>query len=248
MILSHVVHESDGFVPQNIKTEADFNNFIESIFPPSIAAEIEKSPLYSGYGLNGQRQRLIDVARDAFFTGNILQLFNAYKSTGKVYITEYAWPSAMFSKHARDLITTFYHSDYDLKAFLKFMRFPKLEIPFIVRFVKAFAPRYQQYFVSHAITGDPDELRWPSNDKYYTWNPAVLDSQGNMAQVAQSHTCFLTSCFTEITDQSVLTQARGNFWNDVAMALSGSGSSSGSSPSHLEAQVAWVAPDIEEEL
>ena len=255
MILSHVVMEADQFVPQNINTVADFNHFIESIFPPSIAAKIKNSPLYSGYQ-DRQRQRLIDVARDAFFTSNILQLFNAYKSTGKVYIMAYEWPEPTYSEHASDLLSTFYHPSYAkaLEAFLESIKekLPKSKITLFMKLVKYFAPRYQQYFVSHAITGDPDALRYTKDNKHYTWNPAVLNSQGNMTQVARSmvslFSCVpqVSSCFKEITDP-VLSQVRGDFWNSVAMALSESSSSSSSSPLHSEAQVAWV-PGIEEEL
>lgn len=234
-MLSHVVHESDNFVP-NLTSQPEFNSYIDKVFTgqPAVANKIETVDLYKD---DTYPNRIINVARDAFFTGNILQLYNAYQSTGKVYVAKYGWPSEDSSKHAYDLLPTFYYSEFkDIVPLLqKLANLTKPDAEKAKYALDFFSPRYKQYFVSHATKGDPNAHRiwlelspWPF--PHYNWKPAKYN-QDTLVNVAYAQRKKKPSnckvgCLDTVNDDDVLTRRRYDFWLDIAKTLTPSNSSS----------------------
>lgn len=256
-----MVHEADNFIPDHIRSRDDFKKFINSIFPSQVASAIEE--FYKGY--SDQSHRLRVVASDAFFTGNILQLFNAYNApTVQVYITKYAWPFGKASYHALDLLPTFYFQGSPIVKFLKTLKRPKFLnekqyewlIEQYARIVEFFAPRYQRYFISHAITGDPNVPVSSEDTSHYTWKPAIL-KKGVLSQVLESIGPHLGNpfqcsklnqkCFREIEDEVLLEEKR-IFWDKIALDLDSLSHSSASQLAEPESSTAEdpAADDLEE--
>src|SRR5271154_1170730 len=115
LIVSHVANESGSFVPQFMRTEADFTTFINDFMPePQLApvrAAVETQYPAQGPPYNGdQRARAGALIRDSTFTCNTRQLYEAYKprSTG-LYMLQYDFlASKNYALHGSDLLPTFW--------------------------------------------------------------------------------------------------------------------------------------------
>jgi hypothetical protein len=185
-IVSHVADEASSFVPNNTNTYDDFFAFVEKFFPSPKLQPVRdriRAKYYDGtckYWWDGHIAPslcLQYVIRDAFFVCNTRQLFDAYSQVGTaMYMMQYFFFNSYGgAKHSFDLVPTFYFQDWyssgNLTKFLKdFGELNGIEAPLAAGAYSAFAPRYQSYFASHAISGDPntyqhfDVAHWETAD------------------------------------------------------------------------------------
>ncbi|KAL8686109.1 MAG: hypothetical protein Q9218_007341 [Villophora microphyllina] len=236
ILVSHVDDEAGIFVPSWVTTEALFNTFIGYFIPePSLGwarqAIISQYPS-SAYG-NDQQQRLNAVIRDASFTCNTRQLFDAYSTINTpAYMLRYSVDLTYLgfvilkAIHGSDLASTFWNAEVDFAQFLMDLAhklgktLPETVAKNVAKFFAGFAPIYQSYLVSHALTGDPNKgnkvapAPWPTA----TSTPDGT-KVGNVMQAQSS-----TPRFHTIVDD-INTSNSCNFWKDLAAKINPASSS-----------------------
>ncbi|MCJ1229610.1 hypothetical protein MMC12_006279 [Toensbergia leucococca] len=161
IIISHVLREPDLFVDGHIQTDAEFNSFVNLVFPPyaqaaGVNALIEQQypPVMSGtnHTYATETDRVKALVQGSSFVCNVRYLSDAY--AGKNYNLQYSITPAY---HATDLLATFYNVNLDLTV-----RNQSISVPLIPGF-GSFAQTYQSYLTSHARSGDPNTYSRKNN-------------------------------------------------------------------------------------
>ena len=156
------------------------------------------------------------MIRDAIFTCNTRQLFDAY--SGKAYMMQYSFPAPNKSPalHASDLVPTFINSDTHVIEWLHSQGLPWLNASAAATVLVGFRPPYQKYFASYAAFGDPNKSPDPN---HINWPLASLDAAGDVTGVLEAHYApgrhFLHPFFGTITDQQN-TADSCDFWTKIA--------------------------------
>ena len=117
--------------------------------------------------------------QDSTFVCNSRQLYDAYK--GKTYVMQYNFPPAF---HGSDLLASSYHQGIDVAALVKSYMddVEDFFIDLLQNVIYAFGTRYQRYFASHALSGDPNTL---SNYGSPNWQIAQ-DDEGLIGKVLKA--------------------------------------------------------------
>lgn len=175
LIVSHVQDESIGMAPDYVKDEAGFQQFLEITFPgPSM--ESARQDITSQYsGITDPYKRAAIAVRDFSFTCNCRQLLDVYNAISKpVYLMSYRFAEEFgIAVHTSDLIPLFWRpgvafSDFS-KEFALYDHVDAAEMRIIDATFPAFARAYQNYVISHAVSGNPNKykvdstkLDWPA--------------------------------------------------------------------------------------
>ena len=161
LIVSHVWNEAGIFVQPWVNTTKAFTAFLNSAFPgpelTSLRASIETQyPAKGPPFLGDQQSRLRKVLQDSTFVCNSRQLYNAYK--GKTYVLQYNMPPGF---HGADLLASCWQGHVDVADLIKaFMTDVPLVIAHLLgEIIVPFAFHYQRYFASHALFGEPNQLK-----------------------------------------------------------------------------------------
>ncbi|KAL9619367.1 MAG: hypothetical protein Q9160_006047 [Pyrenula sp. 1 TL-2023] len=167
LIVSHVADESLSFVPKFIKSAADFTKFVERFMPEDKLAPVREiiELKYPSSFWRDHKSRLGDVIRDALFTCTTRQLYDTYKNSTSTYMMQYnVFQTFGAAVHASDLIPTFYspYMDHDY-FFSEFLKIGWIKRVLVKKVFKDLSPLFQAYFVSHAITGNPNSYSLESN-------------------------------------------------------------------------------------
>ncbi|KAL8726444.1 MAG: hypothetical protein Q9166_006722 [cf. Caloplaca sp. 2 TL-2023] len=215
-IFSHVSNEADLFIPNNVQTDAQFNEFVDSVLPPyakagGVNAAIEaRYPPVMGAGPKNyttERDRLRDFLNEASFVCNVRYLSDAY--AGKNYNLQYSVTPGL---HATDLLPTFYNLNINLDLFGR-----DVPVPIILGF-GSFAQAYQSYLTSHARTGDPNRFK-----KTINIPPAITwPKPGNSGDAFTGVLNAGDLGFDVITDRQNA-RSRCDFWREVAAAVTNLG-------------------------
>lgn len=209
-------NESGRFVPEFIRTEADAESYIREFFPQSELSDLRTAVLKQ-YPADGSpyrgnaRKRTEAVIRDLSFTCNTRVLYDAYHNNAKTYMMQYNVGSAEgLAFHAADLIPLFWNGEFDFLSILKKLlpKVPEIVLRGLLIIVRFEAPRYQSYFTSHAINGDPN-----SNSKPH-WKPAQNDSNyvKQVMEVTGNLLGFFNPKFTDVIN----TNKACDFWKQAA--------------------------------
>jgi carboxylesterase type B len=222
LIVSHVANESGSFVPQFMRTEADFTTFVNDFLPePQLApvrAAVERQYPAQGPPYNGdQRARAGALIRDSTFTCNTRQLYEAYKhrSIG-LYMLQYDFlASKNYALHASDLLPTFWNGEMDTaKLFEDLLHLSPLlaEAAAFAFDHSGYAPAYQSYFASHAVFGNPNSAR--------RWNtvpwPNATDNGQELTNVMETRFSAVLEFFDGETVDHINTRASCDFWTNLA--------------------------------
>lgn len=210
LIISHTADEAELFVDGHIQTDADFTQFISSVFPPYTAqAGINDAiqsfypPLSQSNTYSTQSDRVKDFVRDSSFTCNARWLTEAF--SGKTYNLQY---SVTPGWHATDLIPLFALDEY--------FSIGDFSVPLIPG-IGGFAKAYQSYLTSHARSGDPNRYRalinippainWPQPGSLSDENLSNVLSAWDLGfktvtdtQMPKSHCDFMRSVAAAITN------------------------------------------------
>lgn len=156
LIISHVADEPTLFVDGHIQTDAEFDDFIDSIFPTytqtaGITDIIEAfyPPVSTNKTYATETDRYSAFLRDSSFTCNTRHLTEAF-GDANIWNLQY---SVTPGYHATDLLPTFYKPTLSLDSLLEDIAFTL--VPLFVGIAEA----YQSYITSYAITGDPNTRR-----------------------------------------------------------------------------------------
>ena len=213
IVLSHVLDEASTFVPDEIKTDQDFSNYLSGIIPPYGERAGLKSRIIARYPPVGdgrgtyatERQRFAAFFGDFVFLCGIRGLTDAY--TGKSYNVQY---SQIPYTHGADTYAQFYFPGFNLGL---------LNLTGVAGF-SDFAQTYQSYLISQVRTGDPNvyrksyggfkAIRWPKLDNRGDALRGVLNATG--------------TGFELITDEQTKKSAC-EFWEEIVKELTELGGS-----------------------
>ena len=223
--MSHVANESGTFVPDFIRTKADFTAFVDDFLPElplaPVRAAIETQYPAQGPPYNGdQRARAGAVIRDSVFTCNTRQIYEAYKNRSiGLYMLQYDFLSSLNAAlHASDLLPTFWNREMDTaKTLEKLLQLPAFLANFFASLfdISGYAPGYQSYFASHAVSGNPNSARrWNT----VTWNNAT-DNGKEVTNVMETQFSAIFSFFDGTTVDHINTRAACDFWTNVASQI-----------------------------
>lgn len=162
LVLSHCADEAALFVDGSISTDAEFDSFLETMFPNytdsrSLRAVVAERypPVEDGGGKYGsQADRLKDVVRDSSMTCNIHYLNSAYASS-RLWNMQY---SVAPGWHATDLAAVFNNPLYDASGDWEDVLTGYLLLPFNLLF-SGISTVVQRYFSSYIVSGDPNTSR-----------------------------------------------------------------------------------------
>lgn len=165
LVLSHCADEAALFVDGSISTNAQFDSFLETMFPnytqsgPLQAAVTERYPPVENGGGGGskyknQADRLKDVVRDSSMTCNIHYLDAAYSSS-RLWNMQY---SVTPGWHATDLAAVFNNPQYDASGDWEEVLTGYLLLPFNLLF-SGISTVVQRYLASYIVSGDPNMHR-----------------------------------------------------------------------------------------
>ena len=220
-----MANESGIFTPKHVVDDATFNRFVESFMDGSGLDPVRRT-IQQHYDCtkapynNDYKMCVGTLIRDAAFTCNTRQLYDAYK--GKAYMMQYSFPAPLsaLAVHASDLLPTFISSDTDVTALLrrlvKTLKEPSLSIAAGV--LRTLSFRYRKYLASHAVWGDPNKDRVSVTPKW----PLAIDNGNQVERVLEVRfgDSVLHPIFGTIKD-SMNTNASCGVWNDIANSLDG---------------------------
>ena len=221
------------FIPPPIKEapcdESKFDDFMSSFIPQKALAPLRQNisnhyPSSDYEDLKcpqgNQMTRVSDVIRDAVFTCNTRLLYDAYQV--KFGVPTYMMQYSLFqwyhmAVHASDLLPTFWNSNVDYaKSLHECADVPRALIPIIAPRLKTFAPPYQSYLASHAVTGDPNKNA-VDEAKAHKWETASVSANGNiLTNVLNAD--HQDTFFTDITD-GTNSAANCDSWKGIAAAI-----------------------------
>ena len=221
------------FIPPPIKEApcdaSKFDDFLSSFIPQKTLAPLRQN--ISNHYPSGdykdlecpqgnQMTRVSNVIRDAVFTCNTRLLYDAYeiKSGVPTYMMQYSLFQSLFmAVHGSDLLPTFWNSYVDYAESLHACAdIPRLLIPIIAPRLKTFAPPYQSYLASHAVTGDPNKNA-VDEAKAHKWQTASVSVNGSdLTNVLNAD--HQDTFFTDITDKTN-SATNCDFWKGIAVAI-----------------------------
>lgn len=221
MILSHVEDEALLFVSGSVVTNADFDEYVDIIFPNYTAQwGINRSistyypPVTSSWSSKfwSQSARVNALLRDSSFVCNVRHLAEAY-GTSRVWSMQY---SVSPGWHGTDLFAVFYNPRFTSSSWR--LSLGMFLMPVFGWMVAGISNALQSYLASYVVHGDPNTSR-------LLWNlpPTVSWSHPNLRKNAMTGVVNVGNWgFGTITDS----QADGDpcdFWADVAAAATLSG-------------------------
>lgn len=222
IIVSHVYNESGIFTPKFIQNSASVEKYVFEFFPQRKLSELRTAVLKQ-YPADGDpywgnaRNRTEAIIRDVSFTCNTRLLYDAYKP--KTYMMQYDVGKFFgWAFHGTDLLPLFFNLDFDLVAFL-IDRFPIFKLhPGLAKtldaIVKQLSPRYQSYFISHAVHGDPNTGRFKGTPE---WKRAT-NGPNRIHQVMEVDGNLLKFFHPDFTDD-INTNEACDFWKAAAQNI-----------------------------
>jgi carboxylesterase type B len=152
LIVSHVANEAGMFVHDQVKNDTAFKAFVDwnySHNDPVTAAVLEQFPSpNSNAKYSNQNARMTDYIQYSTFTCNTRWLSEAYK--GKTWNVQYSFDGG---SHGSDITADFYDRKVGFSAKIEDLRTPGVAVVSTI---------YQAYLLSHALTGDPNKMKYKS--------------------------------------------------------------------------------------
>jgi hypothetical protein len=182
---------------------------------------------------------ILEVIQDLSFTCNTRNLFNSYPDIS--YMMEYAFPFPALAVHASDLIPLFMNSKDEALKLLEISGITGVEAQIYAEMLTTLvAPRYQNYFASFALAGDPNALpfnptiTWPVGDGSYDKLKNVMIVQASFGQDP-----FVLGSDDENS------KSKCDFWTNIAKSIvSGAGHASGDNQNLLFQQMSDYLIDL----
>ncbi|KAF1985371.1 glycoside hydrolase family 31 protein [Aulographum hederae CBS 113979] len=150
VISSHTANEAEVFYDRSVTSDETWEAYLRKLFPAAVVnagwdkkiTEIYKSPSTPGSSSRTQGDRVRDSLRDLVFSCNARTFATAYKD--RSYNIQYSVGTGL---HGSDVAPTYSNVDGSSPA---------------ASSADKNTAGYQSYLVSHALTGDPNNLRLKS--------------------------------------------------------------------------------------
>jgi hypothetical protein len=165
---------------------------------------------------------ILEVIQDLSFTCNTRNLFSSYP--GISYMMEYAYPLPALAVHASDLIPLFMNSKDEALKLLELFGTTGFEAQIYVDMLTTLVtPRYQNYFASFALSGDPNALPFSPP---LTW-PVADGSGDKLSNIMRVQAPLGQQPFVLGSDDEN-SKSKCDFWTNIAKSIvSGAGRTSG---------------------
>jgi carboxylesterase type B len=242
-VISHCANEAFLFLPKDIDSQAKFDEVV-LVFLPGSELSSERDAIRQQYDcakiFNGNFTKcILEVIQDLSFTCNTRNLFNSYPEIS--YMMEYAFLFPALAVHASDLIPLFMNSKDEALKLLEISGIKGLEAQVYAETLTAHvAPRYQNYFASFALAGDPNALPFYPT---ITW-PVADGSYDKLKNVMIVQAPFGQDTFVLGSDDEN-SKSKCEFWTNIAKSIvSGAGRTSGGSQTSLFQQMPDYSTDL----
>jgi len=161
VVLSHCADEATLFVPGVLKTDAQFSDFIDGVFPNYTRTTGVNKLITAFYPpASGRSSPFRSVSaragaflRDSSFTCNVRQV-NEALGDARVWNMQY---SVAPGWHGTDLVPTFFNPQLTADGFLQ--RLAALVVPIAAPLVAGLSTAMQSYFAGYVTDGDPNARR-----------------------------------------------------------------------------------------
>ncbi|KAE9369165.1 carboxylesterase family protein [Stipitochalara longipes BDJ] len=216
-IISHCANEAYLFVLKGVDSEEDFNDYL-ALFLPGDDLSPQRDAIRQQYDciadFDGNFTACVkDVIQDLSFTCNTRQLFDSYPEIS--FMMEYAFPSPSLAVHASDLIPLFMNSMAEAVSLLEFSGLSKSDAYTYAGILSIIAPRYQNYFASFALSGDPNSLPFrPTID----W-PIADGSNDKLSRVMKVGLPSVEKNAFQLGSDDQNSKSKCNFWIDIAKSI-----------------------------
>ncbi|KAF2667279.1 alpha/beta-hydrolase [Microthyrium microscopicum] len=169
-VITHVGNEAFVFVPETVKNNHTFfeQEIIQTFGPdPSIRREILKQypPPGPGRKFADEQQRFIAYMQAQFFVCHVRFIAQAYDNDSGIYAGEYYHGTGF---HSSDLPAIFYNASAPPVS-------PAPGVPPDLT-LGTFAPIYQDYLISHAISKNPNTYHKPGVNASVNWPMVDVDN------------------------------------------------------------------------
>ena len=182
---------------------------------------------YASKNFDNQLNRVGTLIRDASFTCNTRQLFDAYNGKISTWMMNYHFLAKYGAAiHASDLLPTFCNDNLNVADLLhKCANISELKALAIGPYIrKTFAPDYQSYLKSHAIYNDPNTGAIAGAKKVH-WPLATTSAADNHDHVMNVMQPYYPDFPVTNPPFKILAQDPNNtatscgFWNDIATQI-----------------------------
>ncbi|KAG9185771.1 hypothetical protein G6011_07102 [Alternaria panax] len=219
IIVSHDHDEVSLFLAKWVDTKEDFTQFLNYAFPGSALAsirhEIEEKYPARLFDFK-QRKRMRSVLRDSTFVCNTRQIYNAFHNDSTVYTAKFEMPPA---QHGFDMFAIIWKNGLRISDLVKKAaeKVPDFLLDFVDSIWVGFAPRFQRYYVGHALTGNPNYNKISNQPE---WEPTVDDgneltnSMGMGLYPGTRHPFFKSGKDAQSSTENCA------FWDEVAKKIS----------------------------
>lgn len=219
IIVSHVYDEAGTFVSLFVSDSKSVEEYIGTIFPQRKLSGLRTDVLeqYAADAYSSAKDRAAAIISDMVFTCNTRLLYEAYHQEAETYMMQYDVGHDLGADvHGSDVMALFWNSRSDIVPFLKIALPDRLkkyagQLGHILGIV---APRYQSYFASHAIHGDPNTGKQKDTPQ---WNLAKHDSKNiyRVMEVTGNNSNIFHPEFTDVIN----TNEACDFWKETARKI-----------------------------
>ena len=209
--------EASLFVTGSVDTPSRFSSFLSLAFPgdrlKSVRKSIEDKYPSPGEPFNGnQTLRLQKMLQDWTFVCNTRQIYDAFPK--QVYAMQYGFVPAT---HGSDVVPLSYTGNRDSMDLLEFVGLPENIASVLAGIVPSLSYTYLRYYVSHAIYGNPNDLR---GNGMMEW-PLTEDDGNQITNALQTNLIFLDPAhrFFDIRPDAESSRDNCQFWTETASAI-----------------------------
>jgi carboxylesterase type B len=224
--VSHDHDEVSLFLAKWVQTKENFTEFLTYAFPGAKLANI-RDRIEKQYPARlfdpKQKMRMRKVLRDSTFVCNTRQIYNAFRNDSTVYTAKFEMPPA---QHGFDMFALIWHRGVAVSELLKNAseKIPDFILDIFDNIWPVFAPRFQDYFAGHALTGNPNQLH---HRRGLEWKPTVDDGNEltNSLKMGLMYPNYAHPFFTSGKDaQNSMENCA--FWDEIAKDISALGEKS----------------------
>jgi hypothetical protein len=203
--------------------KGNFSSVLNSFLPSALYDEAKTNitERYCPAHPNCSADDIKTLIRDAIFTCNTRYIYDFQSAQNKsIFMLHYGVGENIKGKdvayHATDLIPTFLSPETDISTLANRLAetigdSPDTYSQYLNVLIKPFYANFQQYLVSHAITGNPNYKGEP-----VTWN-APTEQQDLLGNVMDVHRPILGTYFhPNFTDHQNGASACSQFWPGIA--------------------------------
>ncbi|MCJ1468602.1 hypothetical protein MMC07_007231 [Pseudocyphellaria aurata] len=219
IIVSHTYDEGGIFASRYLP-DSTSKAYVKTIFPQLELWELREYILeqYPADAYPNDTDRAAAIIGDMVLTCNTRFLYDAYHQEAETYMMQYSVGHDFgVAIHGSDIMALFWNSWFDIIPFLQVALSPyglDTHAERLGDILGVVSPRYQSYFASHAIHGNPNTGKLKNTPQ---WHPAKHDAQNiyQTMQVTGNLSHIFENDFTDVSN----TKDVCDFWKETAWEI-----------------------------